>query len=226
MTVLQLRIHENLYIKDPQSSTLGKKIVAEAIKQIDLLGFEAFTFRKLSLAIHSTEASIYRYFENKHRLLIYLITWYWSWLEYRIQLVTQNLPEPTDRLKAVLKEITNRHQQDDSFPDIDENALNRIVIAESDKTYRIKQVDQYNEDGLFRGYKSLCSYLARLISEINPSYKYPHALASTVLEASTQQLFFAEHLPSLSEVSQSKDPYVSNYNFLQELIFQTIDTSA
>ena len=37
---------------------------------------EEFTFRKLAQKINTTEASVYRYFENKHRLLIYILAWY------------------------------------------------------------------------------------------------------------------------------------------------------
>ena len=56
---------------------------------IDQLGFEQFTFKKLARAIGSTEASVYRYFDNKHRLLTYLIAWYWKWMEYQINYRTR-----------------------------------------------------------------------------------------------------------------------------------------
>ena len=80
MSVISIQLGNNLYCKDPQSTELGKKIVLHSIKLISELGFEAFTFRKLSMQIDSTEASIYRYFDNKHRLLVYLIAWYWAWM--------------------------------------------------------------------------------------------------------------------------------------------------
>lgn len=35
-------------------------------------GYEAFTFKKLAEDIGTTEAGIYRYFENKYKLLVYL----------------------------------------------------------------------------------------------------------------------------------------------------------
>jgi len=76
MAVLQIQLPNNLFLKDPQTTELGKKIIRESIQLIKELGFESFTFRKLSVRIESTEASIYRYFENKHRLLVYLVTWY------------------------------------------------------------------------------------------------------------------------------------------------------
>ena len=97
MATLQLLMSENLFLRDPQDTDLGRKIVQESIKMIDELGFEGFTFKKLATRIDSTEASIYRYFENKHRLLVYMIAWYWNWLEYKIDFGTQNITDPTKK---------------------------------------------------------------------------------------------------------------------------------
>lgn len=222
MASLQLKLNQNLYIKDPQESELGRKIVQNAIEMIDEMGFEQFTIKKLSLQIGSTEATIYRYFENKHRLLIYLIAWYWNWIEYRISYETHNISLPEDRLSISLKILTQKKENDETFPDIDESALHRIVISESDKTYLTKQVDEDNKVGLFRGYKSLCRKIADMIKEINPDFRYAHALVSTVLEAAHQQIFFAKHLPSLTEISGSKEKYRDNFDFLHQMILKTI----
>ncbi|WP_258101600.1 TetR/AcrR family transcriptional regulator [Marinoscillum pacificum] len=223
MSVISIQLGNNLYCKDPQSTELGKKIVLHSIKLISELGFEAFTFRKLSMQIDSTEASIYRYFDNKHRLLVYLIAWYWAWMEYKIEYETHHLGNPQEKLDRIIRLITEKKVPDDTFPDIDEEALNKIVIAESDKTYLTKRVDKDNQNGLFKGYKSLCDHIAALILNINPNFTFAHALASTALEASNQQVFFAEHLPSLTELSKLEDPYSANYHFVKNLIFKTID---
>lgn len=222
MTILQLRLNPNLYLKDPQSTDLGRKIIQKSVSMIDEMGFEAFTFKKLSVAIESTEASIYRYFENKHKLLIYLIAWYWSWMEHLITFKTNNIPSPEDRLLIALRTITEKKEQDANFPDIDEPALQRIVIAESDKTYLTREVDEDNKDGLFLGYKSLCKKISSIILEINKDFPYPNSLVSTCLEASNQQIFFAEHLPTLSEMRDSKDPYSDNFEFIKTLVFKAI----
>ncbi len=223
MPTLQLLMNENLFLRDPQETDLGRKIVQESIAMIDELGFEKFTFKKLAARIDSTEASIYRYFENKHRLLVYLIAWYWNWLEYRIDFGTQNIFDPHQKLEIALKIIAIKKEKDPSFPEIDEEALYRIVIAESDKTYLTKQVDEDNKEGLFRGYKSLCKRIAGFIREINPDYSFPHALISTVLEAAHQQIFFAQHLPSLTELSGVKgDRTLRNYDFLLEMVRKAI----
>ncbi|MDX1627348.1 MAG: TetR/AcrR family transcriptional regulator, partial [Fulvivirga sp.] len=194
MATLQLLMNDNLYLRDPQETALGKKIIEESIQMIDELGIEDFTFRKLARKIDSTEASVYRYFENKHRLLVYLIAWYWNWLEYKIDFGTQNIVDSKEKLKVAIKIVGENKQRDPSFPQVDEEALSRIVIAESDKTYLTKQVDEDNSEGLFRGFKSLCRKIADFVREVNPSFEHPHSLISTMLQAAHQQLFFAQHL--------------------------------
>ena len=219
---LQIQLNSSLYMRDPQSSDLGQRIISESIHLIDEIGFEAFTFKKLSIKINSTEASIYRYFENKHRLLIYLIAWYWSYLEYKITFETHNIKDPKDKLKIALKFITNKLEDDINFSVISESVLQRVVILESDKTYLTKNVDEDNKEGLFRGYKSLCVTIAKYMNEINPDFEYPHSLTSTCLEAAHQQIFFAQHLPTLSDIKKEEDIFTRNYEFLSTLIFKTL----
>lgn len=219
---LQLNLNESLYLRDPQSSELGKKIIHESIYLIDEIGFEAFTFKKLSIRIKSTEASIYRYFENKHRLLLYLIAWYWSYIEYRINFETHNIEDPVRKLEIAIRIITSRQVDDDTFAGLSEEALQRIVMAESDKTYLTKNVDEDNKDGVFRGYKSLCLTIANYVLEINPDYTYANSLISTCLEAAHQQIFFATHLPTLSSLSKKDDLHAATYTFLHSLIFKAI----
>lgn len=227
MAVLQLQLNEQFYLRDPQETQLGRKIIDVSIAMIDSKGFENFTFKKLADAIDSTEASIYRYFENKHRLLVYLIAWYWNWIEYKIDFITQNIHDPFQKLDLVIRLATEKKERDPFFPDVDEEALFRIVINESDKTYLTRQVDNDNKEGLFRGYKSLCKKVASIISEINPDYKYPHSLASTVMQAAHQQLFFAKHLPSLTNLNEDGvTQYQKNYNYLHELVMNTISKKA
>ncbi|MEL7146362.1 MAG: TetR/AcrR family transcriptional regulator, partial [Bacteroidota bacterium] len=167
MATLQLLINRNLFVKDPQDTELGRRIVQTGILVIDALGFEKFTFRKLAKEIDSTEASIYRYFENKHKLLIYLHAWYWNWLEYRIDFQTQNIEDPIRELEIALKVIAEKKKRDPFFPQIDEEALYRIIVDEYDKGYLTKQVDEDNKEGLFRGMKSLCNKVATMVSKVN-----------------------------------------------------------
>ena len=77
-------INPLLFKKNPEESAIGRQIVGNSIELIHELGIENFTFKKLSTKIKTTEATVYRYFENKHRLLIYITTWFWTWMEYQI----------------------------------------------------------------------------------------------------------------------------------------------
>ena len=79
-------INEKVYLRNPESSEVGKLMVKKAIDLIYVLGFEQFTFKKLAAEINSTEATIYRYFENKHRLLLYILNWYWCYMEFLVTL--------------------------------------------------------------------------------------------------------------------------------------------
>ena len=85
---VKIQINDKLYLKDPESSDLGKRIIEQSILMIHDMGFERFTFKKLGSEIGSNESSIYRYFENKHKLLLYLTSWYWGWLEYQLVFAT------------------------------------------------------------------------------------------------------------------------------------------
>ena len=221
--LLQLKLSEKIFLRDPQETELGRRIVHTAIEMIDEMGLEAFTFKKLSKKIDSTEASIYRYFENKHGLLVYLIAWYWHWLEYRMSFTTNNIDDPYERLKMIVKLITEQKSYDELFENVDERALQRIVINESDKTFLNKNVDEYNRSGAFLAFKSLCDGIASVILEINPNYLYAHTLASTALEAAHHQIFFHDHLPRLTDHHKNgDDPYQQNYEFILELINKTI----
>lgn len=219
---LQIQLNSALYLRDPQSSDLGQKIIQESIFLITEIGFESFTFKKLSAKINSTEASIYRYFENKHRLLVYLISWYWCYVEYRINFETNNISDSKEKLKIAIRIISGKLVSDPNFPGVDEEALQQIVINESDKTYLTKNVDEINKEGVFTGYKSLCETIASFMREINPQFSYPISLSSTCLEAAHQQLFFAQHLPRLSDVNKDGDIYEQNYQYLLTLIFNSL----
>jgi AcrR family transcriptional regulator len=222
MATLYFRLNPHLYLRDPQQTELGQKIISASVRLIDTLGFEQFTFKKLAEEIDSTEASVYRYFENKHRLLQYLAGWYWTWLEYRIDLFTNSLPSAHEKLKACIKVVASEKKFDDAFEFMDEVALHRIVVSELDKTYLTKQVDDDNKEGLFGGFKLLCKKISAWVLEINPTYAYPHALVSTILLTAKHQLFFAEHLPSLTDLDKTITRHQQLEKFLESLLLKTI----
>jgi hypothetical protein len=198
---IQMKINENLFIKDPQETKLGKRIIQQGIVTIDEIGFEQFTFKKLAERINSTEASIYRYFENKHLFLVYLLCWYWEWMMFAIELNTMNVTNPVKKLKIAISSIVATTKRNTSIDFVDEDILHKIVVAESTKTYHTKQIEKENDQGFFKTYKLLNKKLAGFIAEINPQFKYPRALASTILEMANTHIYFAIHLPSMTDVT-------------------------
>ncbi|NOT35902.1 MAG: TetR/AcrR family transcriptional regulator [Saprospiraceae bacterium] len=219
---IQIKMNKALYLRDPMDSDLGKNIISHSILMIDEYGFESFTFKKLAQKIESTEAGIYRYFENKHRLLIYLLDWYWSWLEYLIIFKTNNIDDPSLQLKIIIEILTL-----DTFKEIKEDQLidykilHQIVISEGSKAFLTKNVELDNKQQLFKPYKDLCRHIAGIISEFNPGYPFPRSLATTIIEMSHYQNFFMNNLPSLTDFGEEKDVQAIN-QFLINLLFSSI----
>ena len=222
---IQIHLPEKLYLRDPEQTDLGRRILDFSIKLIDELGFEKFTFKKLATAIGSTEASVYRYFENKHKLLIYLVSWYWRWLEYQIDYQIHNVEDKKRAIELAIGVLADSIKYDPNFSHIDEVTLHRIVVEESSKAFLTKQVNNDRKDGLFSGYRSLCLKLASLLTEFNNNYPYPKALASTVVEASHQQIFFATHLPDLTDLKVQEEDTTQIARFLEDLVFRVLDES-
>ena len=222
MATLSFKLNEHLYLRDPQFSSLGQSIIRKSVELIDRLGIEQFTFKKLADEINSTEASVYRYFENKHRLLLYLISWYWNWIEYRCELLSSPNQEPKAKLRIFLRVLAEEKKYDPTFEFVNEEALHRIVVCDFDKTYLTKRVDEDNKEGLFIGLKSLNNKIVETLNRINPDYAFPNSLASTLLITSHLQPFFAGHLKSLSNIQTGNDIHDNLYHFLESLAFGTL----
>jgi len=216
---ISIQVNCNVYIKDPESSDLGKRIVSGSIQLISENGFESFTFLKLAKEIGTTEASVYRYFESKHKLLLYLMAWYWNWMEYRMLFGIANISSPYEKLDRCLDMLIEKVEQDGNFEHINEVQLNQIVIAESSKAYLTKEVDEENKHDLFLGFKELVQFVSDIILEINPDYKYPHMLISNVIEGAHHQRFFAEHLPRLTNQVEGEDAIAE---FFKNMVYQSI----
>lgn len=206
----KISINQNLFIKEPSSSELGKKIISNSIEMIDEIGFENFTFRKLGLKIDSPEASIYRYFESKNQLLVYITSWYWGWMEYRLVLETVNIDSAETRFEKAIALITTVNNDKLIIEGVEISKLHKIVISESSKSYLTKDVDKVNKEGAFHNYKQFVARIAEIIKEINPAYKFPHMLLSTIIEGAHLQVFFAEHLPRLTNKQKSSN-YITTF---------------
>ncbi len=203
---LKISVPETIFIKDPESSELGKRIIEHSILLIDEIGFDNFTFKKLGIKIESNESSIYRYFESKHKLLVYLTSWYWAWIEYQLVFSIQNMTNEQDRLIKAIEIITRTIERDSAYSHINEVVLNKIIIKESSKSYLTKEVDMENEEGYFAVYKRLILRLSALVLQVNPNYTFASSLASTIAEGSLHQHFLKNHFKSITNCNDTVSP--------------------
>jgi AcrR family transcriptional regulator len=205
-------------MKNPETSDLGKKILEQSIILIDEIGFDNFTFKKLGEKIGSNESSIYRYFENKHKLLVYLSSWYWSWMEYKLVFATANISDPREKLKKAIIIVTEKVSDDLATDYINESILNKIIIAEFTKTLHTKEIDSENKEGFFLIYKRVISRIINIVNEVNPNYKYSKSLVSSIVEGSLHQYFLKEHLKSITDCDDTISPTDFYLNLIETLL--------
>ncbi len=218
---LSFKVNEHIYLRDPESSELGKQIVKNAIDLIYELGFEHFTFKKLATKMSTTEASIYRYFENKHRLLLYILNWYWSYMEFLVDFTIQNIHDPKEKLTKIIILFTKSLPESVGQLDYNKSFLNQIVLSESSKVYLIKEVKEINSYQVFKPYKDLCNKISEVMLSLNPSFNFSRSLSSTLIETAHSQQYFSKNLPRLTDVSNEKeDEFV--FNFLSQLVFSAL----
>lgn len=210
---LKIQVNEKIYVKDPETSALGKKIITHSIFLIHEIGFDNFTFKKLGEEIKSNESSIYRYFENKHKLLVYLSSWYWSWMEYKLAFGTTNILDPKEKLRKAIAIVTEKITDDNNTLYVNESILNKIIISEFTKTLHTKEIDQENKEGFFVIYKRVINRLVAIVNEVNPTYPFSKSLISTIIEGSLHQHFLMDHLKTITDCNDS----VSTTDFYQNL---------
>ncbi|WP_353147073.1 TetR/AcrR family transcriptional regulator [Flavobacterium sp.] len=211
---IKIQVNPKTFVKDPETSDLGKKIIQNSILLIDEIGFEEFTFKKLGEKIGSNESSIYRYFENKHKLLVYLSSWYWAWIEYRLVFSTNNIENKIEKLKKAIAIVTETIEDDCVTEHINEAILNKIIIEEFTKTLHSKQVDEENKKGFFLIYKQVNYRIERMIMDINPEYPYSKSLVSSIIEGALHQHFLKNHLKTITNCNEK----VSASDFYVHLI--------
>lgn len=219
LSTLKISVPDKIYIKDPETSKLGKRIIENSIVIINDIGFENFTFKKLGIKIGSNESSIYRYFESKHKLLLYLSSWYWAWLEYQLVIETFSISDKEKKLEKAIKILTRTIEKDSNYSHINETILYKIIVNESSKSFLTKEVDNDNKEGYFKVYKRLVTRLEGMILDVNSSYKFALSLASTIIEGSLHQHFLNSHFPSITNCDNHKAPT----KFFLNLVFQTLN---
>ena len=217
----QIKMNEKLFHRNPEETELGREIILQSIVLIYKAGFESFTFKKLAEKIGTTEAGIYRYFENKHRLLVYIVSWYWSWLEYKVMVHTNNIKSPEIKLKKIILLLATDVKDDVQTKHVDEPMLHEIVRMEGAKAYLTRHVTDDNKQQLFKPYKDLCATIAAIILDCNPKYKYPRSLSTTIIEMAHYQNFFMRNLPSLTDFGNAKDDK-KVMGFLEDFVFASL----
>jgi AcrR family transcriptional regulator len=214
----KITINDKLFMKDPETSDLGKKIIKHSILLIDEIGFENFTFKKLGNRIGSNESSLYRYFENKHKLMVYLSSWYWSWIEYKLVFATTNVTDPLEKLRKAITIVTEKIDDDESTLHINESILNKIIIVEFTKTLHSKEIDEDNKEGFFLVYKRIINRIVAIVNEVKPDYIYATSLVSTIVEGSLHQHFLKEHLKTITDCNKNTTSTMIYLNFLEHIL--------
>lgn len=215
---IKIQVNPKTYVKDPETSDLGKKIIKNSILLIDEIGFEEFTFKKLGEKIGSNESSIYRYFENKHKLLVYLSSWYWAWIEYRLVFSTNNINDKFEKLKKAILIVTESIEDDSKTEHINEAVLNKIIIEEFTKTLYSKNVDEENKEGIFLIYKQVNYRIEKMILDINPDYPFAKSLVSSIIEGSLHQHFLKNHLKTITNCNENVNPSEFYIHLIETLL--------
>lgn len=215
---ISITVNDRLYVKNPETSELGKKIIEYSIILIDEIGFDYFTFKKLGERIGSNESSIYRYFESKHKLLLYLSSWYWAWIEYRLVFETNNINNPKEKLYKAIAIVTEKIVDDSNTLHINEATLNKIIIAEFTKTLLTKEIDEENKTGFFLVYKRVINRIIDMIIEVNPQYTFAKSLASSIVEGALHQHYLKDHLKTITNCNNSLSPTDFYINILEKTL--------
>ena len=215
---IKIQVNPKTYVKDPETSDLGKKIIQNSILLIDEIGFEEFTFKKLGEKIGSNESSIYRYFENKHKLLVYLSSWYWAWIEYRLVFSTNNINDKFEKLKKAILIVTESIEDDSKTEHINEAVLNKIIIEEFTKTLYSKNVDEENKEGIFLIYKQINYRIEKMILDVNPDYPFAKSLVSSIIEGSLHQHFLKNHLKTITNCNENVNPSEFYIHLIENLL--------
>jgi len=209
-----LQLNDQLYVKDPSSSAIGREIIKESVKLISAEGLDSFTFKKLATVLRSTETTIYRYFKNKHQLMMYLSSWYWSILEWKVAFATANIKDGKMELEKVAEVLTSTFNNESAAALVDEVLLQEIVCEESMKLFSKNWDSIAEKKGYYSAYTSLCDRIAQIIHKADKNYKFPKALASNMIDASQRQFFFTRNIQGLTDVNK---PHKASTHFVLSL---------
>jgi AcrR family transcriptional regulator len=216
---VSVKIDESLFSKDPTTSDVGLAIIRKSVDLIHSEGLESFTFKKLATALGSTESTIYRYFLNKHQLMMYLASWYWNLLEWKIVFATANMESPVAIMDKALKVLSNPVEES-SAEFFDEKKLRDIAISYGFNGVELKNLKKKERVGYFLAYSNLSSRFEQIILLHNKNYKNAKAMATTLIETSNFQLLLKLRLPELTDVNASE---VTLHHLLTQMAYKALE---
>lgn len=137
-----------------------------------------------------------------------------------------NMSDPKIKLQSIIKLLAEEPIANSvNFEFLSEAEAYKLVIREGSKTYLSRNIGKDNKDKLFKPYKDLCERFSSIIKEYNSKYKYPHSLASSILEIAHSQSFFKQNLPSLTDYPKEPDNK-KLIDFLVVMIFSILDSKS
>ncbi len=212
---ISISVNPKTYLRDPKDTNLGKKIIKHSIQSLSQTDYSCFNFKQLAKRMESTEASVYRYFENKQMLLVYLSSWYWDYLDYLIMINSRNIHDPKEKLRIAINTIVNAPAADSPVDYIDQKGLHRVIVEHFYKVIFNKALCSGESDSLFADYKKLNNNLSAIIRACNPDFRYPCALSSNIIKMAMDHNYYSEKLCSLTEITNCME---TKRNQLEEMI--------
>ncbi|MGV9013679.1 MAG: TetR/AcrR family transcriptional regulator [Flavobacteriales bacterium] len=195
----------SLHLRDPAASAIGGRILSEGLALMNDIGLEAFTFKKLTEHAGCTEATIYKYFPNKQRLLQYYFQLYWMWLDTHCQQEGRSLADPWARVQGDIRALCGLWSKDAMAAQLDPVDLRALVLVEGSKSFLHRNVDEDNKLKLFKPYKDLCAHIASELKACDHKCKFPRSFATTLIEMAHSLEFAMVHLPALTELRPGGD---------------------
>lgn len=195
---INIPVSHEIFIKDPISSALGKRILTESLALIEARGMEAFNFKMLSRDVECTEAAIYRYFENKNKLLLYFINWYWGWLEHNLVYSTANLESPEDKVKMAINLVVEGPIYLENLY-LNISSLKKVVMQESNKSFMSKELKSNVKSSMLHQFYDFSERFKDLIIQYKPNYPFPKVVVSTLIWSSNLNAFSKLYMADLIE---------------------------
>ncbi|MGE0568274.1 MAG: TetR/AcrR family transcriptional regulator [Bacteroidia bacterium] len=204
-------INSNLFVKNPSDTELGRKIVGKGLQLVHKLGIENFNFKKLAENINTTEASVYRYFKDKHQFVLYLNAWYWRYILFLVEFELKSEQKPIDKLNTVLSILYNKQKFKFKSEILDILLLRELMLSESVRLIYTQNIESINKQNLLSDQIKYLEIVKDIIKNINPKIKFPLAIATTMVESIQIQHHLISHGLPLTDIPSNESKYISNY---------------